>query len=41
MTSVHIGAHAPKLGENNEDIDCKLLGFNQEKLAQLKWRGII
>jgi crotonobetainyl-CoA:carnitine CoA-transferase CaiB-like acyl-CoA transferase len=41
MTSVSIGAHAPKLGENNEEIYSKLLGFNQEKLAQLKQRGII
>jgi len=41
MTAGRIGAHAPKLGEHNEEIYGKLLGFNQEKLAQLKRRGII
>ena len=41
MTAARIGAHAPKLGEHNEEIYGKLLGFNQEKLAQLKRRGII
>ena len=41
MTAGRIGTHAPKLGEHNEEIYGKLLDFNQEKLAQLKRRGII
>jgi CoA:oxalate CoA-transferase len=41
LTSGRIGAHAPKLGEHNEEIYGDLLGFNPEKLSQLKQRGII
>ena len=41
LTSGRIGAPAPKLGEHNEEIYGKLLGFNSEKLSQLKQRGII
>jgi CoA:oxalate CoA-transferase len=41
LTSGRIGAPAPKLGEHNEEIYSKLLGFSSEKLSQLKQRGII
>jgi len=41
LTSGRIGALSPKLGEHNEEIYGKLLGFNSEKLSQLKQRGII
>jgi CoA:oxalate CoA-transferase len=41
LTSGRISAPAPKLGEHNEEIYGKLLGFNPEKLSQLKQRGII
>jgi len=41
LTPGRIGALAPKLGEHNEEIYGELLGFNSEKLSQLKQRGII
>ena len=41
LTPGRIGANAPKLGEHNEEIYGKLLGFDSEKLSQLKKRGII
>ncbi len=41
LTPGRIGALAPKLGEHNEEIYGKLLGFSLEKLSQLKQRGII
>jgi len=41
LTPGRIGATAPKLGEHNEEIYGKLLGFDQEKLSQLRQRDII
>lgn len=41
LTPGRVGALAPKLGEHNEEIYGKLLGFSLEKLSQLKQRGII
>jgi len=32
---------APALGEHNEEVYQEYLGFDQEKLAQLKEQGII
>lgn len=41
LTPGHIRAPAPKLGEHNEEIYGKLLGFDHDKLSQLKEKGII
>ncbi len=41
LTPGRIASPAPRLGEHNEEIYGKLLGFDQEKLSQLKQRGII
>jgi crotonobetainyl-CoA:carnitine CoA-transferase CaiB-like acyl-CoA transferase len=41
LTPGKIRSAAPLLGQHNEEIYQDLLGFNQEKTAQLKQRGII
>lgn len=41
LTPGRIGAPAPRLGEHNDEIYGKLLDFDQERLSQLRQRGII
>ena len=40
-TKTHIYRHAPALGEHNEEVYGEYLGFDADKLAELKEKGII
>lgn len=41
QTPGHISRPAPRLGEHNEDVYCKLLGLRQTELAKLKEEKVI
>ena len=41
LTPGSINSPAPKLGEHNEEVYCRLLAFSSERLSRLKQEGII